>query len=106
MMNLFRETAAGQIIRFISRDKLLQYPEELLGFTFQYPSHAALDGTLASYEKTPSDTALSENAHADAGISSGDGMSTEDKSVLVDWYTAGSCPKFKQPTRYILMNTG
>lgn len=33
-MDMFRETAAGQLIRFVTRNKLLQYPEEKDGFSW------------------------------------------------------------------------
>jgi DHA1 family multidrug resistance protein-like MFS transporter len=33
-MDLFRESAAGQIIRYITRNRVLLYPEEKEGFHF------------------------------------------------------------------------
>ncbi|KAM0520669.1 hypothetical protein ACHAPE_003066 [Trichoderma viride] len=47
MSDLFRESALGQAIRFVSRNKWLQYPEEKPGFVLP-PQYAAL---LAGTEK-------------------------------------------------------
>ncbi|OBT56880.1 hypothetical protein VE04_01986 [Pseudogymnoascus sp. 24MN13] len=57
MSDLFRETAAGRIIRFISRRKLLQYPEELPGFQFQYPTPQSLEKVVLEKEKKSIDAA-------------------------------------------------
>lgn len=57
MSDLFRETAAGRIIRFISRGKLLPYPEELPGFQFQYPTTETSEKVTPEIEKGSLDAA-------------------------------------------------
>lgn len=93
MSDLFRETAAGQIIRFISRRKLLQYPEELPGFQFQYPTVQSLEKVALETEKGSLDAAdISdpEKATPKSDTSSATNPATpKDEFVLVDWYSAG-----------------
>ena len=38
MSDLFRDTAAGNLIRLVTGNKFLQYPEEVAGFIFPYPA--------------------------------------------------------------------
>lgn len=93
MSDLFRETAAGQIIRFISRRKLLRYPEEFPGFQFQYPTVQSLEKIALETEKGSLDAAdISdpENVTPKSDTSSPTNPATpKDEFVLVDWYSAG-----------------
>ncbi|KAL2829524.1 major facilitator superfamily domain-containing protein [Aspergillus cavernicola] len=91
MIDIFRETAAGQIVRFLSQGKFLQYPEELPGFRFQYPELNR--SPLGSENSTlgPSHASDPERAQTKIDVSqlAIDSMTTGDnKFVLVDWYTA------------------
>lgn len=93
MRDLFRETAAGQIIRFISQRKLLRYPEELPGFQFQYPTAQNLEKVALETEKGSLDAAdISdpEKATPKSDASSATTPATpKDEFILVDWYSAG-----------------
>ncbi|KAI4191750.1 MAG: hypothetical protein LQ346_004634, partial [Caloplaca aetnensis] len=55
MADLFRDAPIGQIIRFVTRNKLLQYPEEKAGFQLPEAYNTALNSYLTSdvTEKTP-----------------------------------------------------
>lgn len=93
MSDLFRETAAGQIIRFLSGRRFLQYPEELPDFRFPYPSHqgpekGAPDAPQASLGPPDTDP---EKAQTEGEVSSSasDIETTKDEIILVDWYTKG-----------------
>jgi hypothetical protein len=92
-MDLFRETAAGQIIRLCSRGKLLQYPEELPDFQVNYPTHSKLDTSPPGPGRMafrPSDASSLERGqfNAQASLPAGDGHIADDKLHLVDWYTS------------------
>lgn len=96
MVHIFHDTAAGQIIRFISRNKLLQYPEELPGFTFQYPASQSLKtsepGTLQiPLALDPTNVQDPENAQTKEDTFSSTSANTKlpDSFVLVGWYTPG-----------------
>ncbi|KFY42560.1 hypothetical protein V494_02360 [Pseudogymnoascus sp. VKM F-4513 (FW-928)] len=93
MSDLFRETAAGQIIRFISRRKLLPYPEELPGFQFQYPAPQSLEKAVLETEKVSIDAANIpddlEKAKLESDSSSAsDPPTPKNEFILVDWYSA------------------
>ncbi|KAL9098518.1 MAG: hypothetical protein Q9163_005835 [Psora crenata] len=57
MSDLIREAALGQVLRFITRNKILQYPEEKPGFTLPETYNAVLN---ANGEKTPHSRASSD----------------------------------------------
>lgn len=93
MSDLFRETAAGRIIRFVSRRKLLQYPEELPGFQFQYPTPQFLEKVVLEKEKKSIDAAdipdLEKSEPKSDSSSATDPATPKDEFVLVDWYSEG-----------------
>lgn len=54
MSDLFRDTAAGNLIRLFSKNKFLRYPEEVPGFAFPKP---APDDTSSERTDKPTSTA-------------------------------------------------
>ncbi|KAL9029022.1 MAG: hypothetical protein Q9180_007080, partial [Flavoplaca navasiana] len=63
MADLIREAPIGQLIRFITRNKVLQYPEEKPGFQLPESYNAALNSSGASPSKEkPSDSEASSTA--------------------------------------------
>lgn len=95
MSDLFRETAFGQIIRFLSGRRLLRYPEELPGFEFTYPESRSPDKSVelnlrASLELTSDPDP--EKADSNGGGSStpnSETLASKDAFILVDWYNSG-----------------
>lgn len=63
MSDLFRESALGQAIRFVSRNKWLQYPEEKPGFVLP-PQYAALLAGKEKQQEAASDLANSQQSGA------------------------------------------
>jgi MFS transporter, DHA1 family, multidrug resistance protein len=49
MADLIRESPIGQVIRFVTRDKYLRYPEEIAGFQIPWEGvvNASVEGKLA-----------------------------------------------------------
>ncbi|KFY86043.1 hypothetical protein V498_07613, partial [Pseudogymnoascus sp. VKM F-4517 (FW-2822)] len=92
MSDLFRETAAGRIIRFISRRKLLQHPEERPGFQFQYPTTQSLEKVTSKIEKGSLDAAaipdLEKSEPKSDSSSATDPATPKNEFILVDWYSA------------------
>ncbi|KAL5349954.1 hypothetical protein ACLOAV_004989 [Pseudogymnoascus australis] len=92
MSDLFRETAAGRIIRFISRRKLLQHPEERPGFQFQYPTTQGLEKVTSKIEKGSLDAAaipdLEKSEPNSDSSSATDPATPKNEFILVDWYSA------------------
>lgn len=123
MDSLFRDTAAGFFIRFVSRNRLLKYPEELPGFEVPY---AVEEETTSSAEKlsSPSPVAASPEDKLEGDFSGTPSASlvpsnsedvesggqdtelqstlsrvihpvvTKDGIILVNWYSEGSCLSF------------
>lgn len=94
MSDLFRETSAGRIIRFISRRKLLLCPEELAGFQFQYPAVQSPRKAILEIEKESLDAAdIPDLDFSRSGISeperdsssATDPATPKDEFVSVDW---------------------
>ncbi|KAE9377604.1 MFS general substrate transporter [Stipitochalara longipes BDJ] len=74
MTDLFREAPLGQAIRFISRNKLLKYPEERADFVVpvQYLSLLKQNEKLGRqhYDSSPSNGIVAELAEDDAAVES------------------------------------
>ena len=92
MSDLFRETAAGQILRFITNRRVLRYPEELPGFTFPFSLQQGLDEKVAELVSPSSDS--TEASDPEKGRSDGEDASSANKElkdgiILVGWYSAG-----------------
>ncbi|KAL5336907.1 MFS general substrate transporter [Aspergillus crustosus] len=97
MSDLLRETAAGQILRFITGNRLLKYPEELPDFQFQRPKTPSANSSSPPSEKTaiePNDSTDVEKSLADADAEADDGkLSSEaignqdDEYISVEWYS-------------------
>ena len=92
MGDLFRETAAGQIIRFLSSGKLLQYPEELPGFLYQYPTNQGLEKKLPESEQASTDAQDTPEVEK-AGETGDDDATTKHGFTIVDWYSKGGFGK-------------
>jgi hypothetical protein len=96
MSNLLRESFLGQSIRFLSRGKVLRYPEELPGFDYLSPvvqspesdttnisSASSTHASLADPEKTGA--APSGNETPDSKASN-----VGEKVAIVGWYGTGT----------------
>ena len=116
MGDLFRDTAAGNLIRLVTRNRLLQYPEEIPGFEFPYPIDDSSSDSMEkpvdlpkvpatisqNYDETEANTTSKGTAcHED--IEQGHNITppqptasqvihpvkTKDAIILVDWYSTG-----------------
>jgi MFS transporter, DHA1 family, multidrug resistance protein len=92
MSDLIRETAAGQILRFVTRRKVLRYPEELPGFKFESSSQQSLDEKKFELAVPSSDFA--DDSDPEKALSDGEDASSASKElkgglILVDWYSVG-----------------
>jgi DHA1 family multidrug resistance protein-like MFS transporter len=84
MLDLIRESAVGQTIRFISRNRLLQYPEEKSDFQLpiQYTSQLNHDEKSGSrrHDSSPSNDPVHPPAEEDSAAESGV-VEDEDKEL-------------------------
>jgi DHA1 family multidrug resistance protein-like MFS transporter len=94
MSDLIRETALGQIIRFLSRRRLLPYPEERPGFQIPYlvpqePGNG-IQGTTRRSSDVTQQFDLEKSEEKGHGSSLGSDLDApSSKYTIVDWYTAG-----------------
>ena len=97
MSDLFRETAFGQIIRFLSGNRLLPYPEELPGFEFKYPAtqdpeikvEEHLRASLNAGETYDPEKAQLPSNRRGSSTPNSESLTPKDALILVDWYSAG-----------------
>ncbi|KAL9628316.1 MAG: hypothetical protein Q9204_005968 [Flavoplaca sp. TL-2023a] len=69
MADLIREAPIGQLIRFITSNKVLQYPEEKPGFQLPESYNAALNSSAASPSKEkPSDSEASSTTEYNVSV--------------------------------------
>ncbi|MCJ1246194.1 hypothetical protein MMC30_003399 [Trapelia coarctata] len=101
MMDLIREAPLGQLLRYLTNNRVLLYPEERPDFVLPVTYQAILEGKesqLSSTQTTPAPTII-ETKHGNTGDTdpeAGAGQKTEqlivpqlaaDGTILVDWYT-------------------
>ncbi|EXL40808.1 hypothetical protein FOCG_16752 [Fusarium oxysporum f. sp. radicis-lycopersici 26381] len=79
MPSWLRDAPAGQLIRAITGNKYLQYPEEMPGFQLPQAWQGALSGDTTGASSRNSSSA--EDAPAAPTV-------TENGQLMVDWYSA------------------
>jgi len=98
LKDLIREAPLGQLLRYLTNNRVLLYPEERPGFVLPVAYQAILEGKesqLSSSQTTPAPTIInSKDGDADPETASNEKNEqlivpqvTADGTILVDWYT-------------------